>query len=105
MTDSQGKPDFEAMMEKFQSRKSNHRIQYCVFGIIYFEGKKLTMPLYERNELLDSILDQTETVVKIQWMYGNGEAYFDLVKQQGLEGIVLKRAASKYQVNKRSTIG
>jgi len=102
VTDSQGKPEFEAMMEKFQSRKSNHRIQYCVFDIIYFEGKKLTMPLYERNELLDSILDQTETVVKIQWMYGNGEAYFDLVKQHGLEGIVLKRAASKYQVNKRS---
>lgn len=102
VTDSKGKPDFEAMMERFQSRKSGHRIQYCVFDIVYFEGKKLALPLYERKELLDSILEQTETVVKVQWMYGNGEAYFDLVKQQGLEGIVLKRAESKYQVNKRS---
>jgi DNA ligase-1 len=102
VTDTQGKPDFEAMMERFQSRRSDHRIQYCVFDIIYFEGKKLTLPLLERKQLLDSVLEQSEIVVKVQWMYGNGVAYFDLVKQQGLEGIVLKRASSKYQVNKRS---
>jgi DNA ligase-1 len=102
VTDPQGKPDFEAMMERFVSRKSEHQIQFCVFDIIYFEGKKVTLPLVERKELLDSILEQSETVIKVQWSYGNGEAYFDLVKQQGLEGVVLKRAASKYQINKRS---
>jgi DNA ligase 1 len=102
VTNSEGKPDFEAMMERFQSRRSEHKIQYCVFDIVYFEGKKVTLPLIERKELLDSILEPNETIVKVQWMYGNGEAYFDLVKKQGLEGIVLKRAESKYQVNKRS---
>jgi DNA ligase 1 len=60
------------------------------------------LPLVERKELLDSILEPTESVIKVQWMYGNGEAYFDLVKQNGLEGIVLKRAESTYQINKRS---
>ncbi|MCQ6281698.1 RNA ligase family protein [Bacillus sp. EB600] len=102
VTDTQGKPDFEAMMERFQSRRSEHNIQYCVFDMIYFEGKKLTIPLVERKVLLDSVLKQTETIVKVQWMYGNAEAYFDVVKQNGLEGIVLKKASSKYQINKRS---
>lgn len=99
----QGKPDFEAMMERFMSSKSEYKIQYCVFDIIYFKGKKVTLlPLVERKELLDSILEPTESVTKVQWMYGSGESYFDLIKQNGLEGIVLKRANSTYQINKRS---
>jgi DNA ligase-1 len=49
VTDSQGKPDFEAMMERFQSRRSEHRIQFCVFDIIYFEGKKVTLPLRKKK--------------------------------------------------------
>lgn len=32
-------------------------------------------------------------------MYGNNPAYFDLVKQQGLDGIVQKKADSQYQIN------
>ena len=29
VTDTHGKPDFESMMERFQSRSSGHKIQYC----------------------------------------------------------------------------
>jgi DNA ligase-1 len=76
VTDTQGKPDFEAMMEKFQSRRSEHKIQYCVFDMIYFKGEKLTLSLIKRKELLDSVLKQTETIVKVQWMYGHAKAYF-----------------------------
>ncbi|WP_052315282.1 hypothetical protein [Desulfosporosinus youngiae] len=34
---------------------------------------------------------------------GNGKALFDLVKQQQLEGIVLKKKDSKYELGKRSS--
>ncbi|MBT2639435.1 hypothetical protein [Bacillus sp. ISL-39] len=34
--------------------------------------------------------------------YGRGTDYFNLIKEQGLEGIVLKKADAKYQINKRS---
>lgn len=103
VTDQQGKPDFEAMMERFMSRQSHHMIQYCVFDVIYHGGKKVThLPLFERKELLDAILEPTEAITKVQWMYGRGNDYFNLVKEQGLEGIVLKKADSKYQINKRS---
>jgi DNA ligase 1 len=103
VTDSEGKPDFEAMMERFMSSKSRVSIQYCVFDVIYFAGNKVTnLPLFERKELLDSFLQPTTEIVKVQWMHGNGEAYFDLTQQHGLEGVVLKRADSKYQIGKRS---
>jgi DNA ligase-1 len=103
VTDLQGKPDFEAMMERFQSKKSNHTIQYCVFDIIYHKDQKVThLPLHDRKELLDQIVEDTDLICKVRWMYGNSPAYFELVKQQGLEGIVQKKASSQYQINKRS---
>ncbi|MFI8493314.1 hypothetical protein ACIGC1_10445 [Peribacillus butanolivorans] len=103
VTDQQGKPDFEAMMERFQSKNSEHAIQYCVFDVIYHNGQKVThLPLHERKELLDKIVEDTDLICKVRWMYGNSPAYFDLVKQQGLEGIVQKKANSQYQINKRS---
>jgi DNA ligase-1 len=103
VTDQQGKPDFEAMFERFQSKKSEHAIQYCVFDVIYHNGQKVThLPLHERKELLDKIVKDTDLICKVRWMYGNSPAYFVLVKQQGLEGIVQKKANSQYQINKRS---
>ncbi len=103
VSDAEGKPDFEFMMERFMSRKSEHSIQFCVFDVIYHEGNKVThLPLLERKELLESLVDNDEHIAKVQWVHGNGPVYFDIVKQNGLEGIVLKRADSKYQIKKRS---
>ncbi|WP_338472761.1 RNA ligase family protein [Niallia sp. XMNu-256] len=102
VTDLQGKPDFEAMMERFQSSRSEHNIQYCVFDIVYYEGEKIRLSLVERKKILDLVLQVTETVVKVQWLYGNGEAYFDLLQKNSLEGIVLKKADSIYKPGTRS---
>lgn len=103
VTDSAGKPDFEAMMERFQSKRSAHSIQYVVFDVIYYNGDKVTnKPLIERKEFLESFLTPTPHIALVQWMYSNGEAYFELTKQHGLEGIVLKKADSTYKIGKRT---
>ncbi|MDQ6600747.1 ATP-dependent DNA ligase [Bacillus salipaludis] len=103
VTDSEGKPDFEAMMERFQSKRSAHRIQYCVFDVIYYKGDKVAnLPLVERKELLESFLQPTQEIVLVQWMHGNGEAYFKLTQDHSLEGVVLKKADSAYKIGKRS---
>ncbi|PAK36734.1 hypothetical protein [Peribacillus simplex] len=64
--------------------------------------KDTVLPSLERKQLLDSFLCETNHIAKVQWMHSNGEAYSDVIQQHGLEGIVLKRANSKYQINKRS---
>ncbi len=104
VSNDQGKPDFEAVMERFKSRKSLHDISYCVFDILYFKGKKVTsLPLLERKQILSEIIrEDTKLLTKVNWIEGNGEAFFDLIKQQDLEGIVLKKSDSKYQIDKRS---
>lgn len=103
VTNKYGKPDFEEMMKRFQSKRSEHVIQFCVFDVIYHQGQDVShLTLLERKELLEGLVKDDDHIAKVQWMQGNGEAYFNLVKQHDLEGIVMKRASSKYQINKRS---
>lgn len=104
VTDSYGKPDFEATMSRFHAGKNGkQQIQYCVFDILYFKGKKITSkPLLERKNILESVIVPNDNIALVQWTIGNGEAYFNLTKEHGLEGIVMKRSDSSYQVNKRS---
>lgn len=104
VTDSEGKPDFEEVMSRFQAgKKGSQKIEYCVFDILYRDGKKIThLPLLERKAVLSSVLEPAENLAIVQWVQGNGEAYFNLTRQHGLEGIVMKRSASKYAVNSRS---
>jgi DNA ligase 1 len=104
VTDQKGRPDFEATMERFMSKKSGHEISFSVFDIIYFNGEKVTsLPLLERKEILEEVIEEdTPLLNKVKWIEGNAEQYFELIKQHDLEGIVQKRANSTYQINKRS---
>ncbi|PFP29426.1 ATP-dependent DNA ligase [Bacillus sp. AFS073361] len=107
VSDSSGKPDFETMMSRFQSKRNNLEnctLSYVVFDVIQYKGKSVSrLLLMDRKQLLDEIITQdTSLVAKVKYIEGNGSAYFDLVRQQGLEGIVLKRKDSRYEVGKRS---
>lgn len=95
------------MISRFQSKRKiieNGTLSYVVFDVIQYKGKSVTrLPLMDRKQLLDEIIPQdTSLVVKVRYLEGYGSAYFDLVRQQGLEGIVLKRKDSRYEVGKRS---
>lgn len=51
-----GAPDFEAVMERFMSKKSAHKIVYCVFDVIYKDGQTIAAkPLTERKTVLNSL--------------------------------------------------
>lgn len=101
--DQTGKPIFEDVMERFMSKRSDHFIQFCVFDIIYYNGEKVAgLSLKERKKLLLKLDISHNHIVTSKFIEGFGVQYFDLIKEQGLEGIVLKRNDSFYQVNKRS---
>ncbi|MEK5209286.1 ATP-dependent DNA ligase [Psychrobacillus sp. FSL H8-0510] len=104
VTNELGKPDFEALMERFMSKSSEHAISFSVFDILYFNGKRITSyPLLERKEMLATVVTEDSPLLnKVQWVEGNGTAYFELIKQHKLEGIVQKKSNSRYQINKRS---
>jgi DNA ligase-1 len=98
-----GKPDFEATMERFKSKKSKHKPHVVAFDIIKYKGTDVTgLPLSERKKLLDGAFESNEYYTKSIYWQGKGVEYFQAIQSQGLEGVVLKQADSKYEVNKRS---
>ncbi|WP_081390273.1 ATP-dependent DNA ligase [Paenibacillus odorifer] len=104
VANAEGKADFAAMMERFHSNKSKHKVTVVAFDIIKYKNRDLTgLPLIERKKYLDDSFVNNDYFVKSHYLIGNGIGYFDLVKQQGLEGTVQKHINSKYEVGKRSS--
>lgn len=87
VADKEGKPDFEAMMARFQSKRNilgNCSLSYVVFDVIQYKGESDSrLPLMGRKQLLDEIFTQdTSLVAKVKYIEGHDSAYFDLVRQQ-----------------------
>jgi DNA ligase 1 len=112
VVDEKGHPDFEAVMKRFQTtnpRKAqalvdSYPVEYCVFDLLRLRGEDLTqLPLMERKTLLEEHIGEQDHLALVRWLPGEqGKAFFDLIREQGLEGIVLKRKESTYQIGKRS---
>lgn len=98
-----GAGDFEAVMERFQSRKSYHPIVFCVFDVLRIKGVSVTSkPLGERKELLAGLKLDHPNVKVVEGVHGHAADYFELVCKNKIEGIVMKRVDAPYTENKRS---
>ncbi|KYG35250.1 hypothetical protein [Alkalihalobacillus trypoxylicola] len=105
VTNEEGRPDFEELMRSFHSRKKEKiKVQYVVFDVLMVDGNPTYhQTLLERKRMLDHLIPvNTSTMAKIDYLPGNGEALFQVVKNKDLEGIVQKEKFSKYLPGKRS---
>ncbi len=78
---------------------SGGRLRYVLFDLLWHEGEDLRgRPLEERQELLASLLaDAPETLALAEPVAGTVAESLDRARREGLEGIVAKRRASRYQ--------
>lgn len=91
-----GQPSFQALTEK------NPPLVYIAFDCLYdTEGWHLHEPLYSRVEHLEKRCPEGRQVVRAGGVAGEGEKFFQAVKERGLEGVVAKRLDSRYQPGKR----
>jgi DNA ligase-1 len=104
VTDQDGKPDFEGMQRRFQSKKDKTPVTFCAFDIIRYRGIDVTsLPLLRRKELLEESFKENDRYKKVKFIDGNNTVdYFNIIQQQGLEGCVIKSSNSKYEIGKRS---
>lgn len=109
--DENGQVDFELVMSRFQTKGADKiaaaakrsPVGYMVFDILHYNGLDLRgLPLLERKEILDHVLPDTPHIHKIQFIEGEGNALFDAIRQQDMEGIVIKKKNSFY-VGRRSS--
>jgi bifunctional non-homologous end joining protein LigD len=95
--DDAGRPSFSAM----QQAKPGTPLVYEVFDVLEIDGEQLTgLPLVERRERLEKLVVPSG-VVQVSGVFDDGDALYDAAKEQGLEGVMAKKAASRYKEGAR----
>lgn len=107
--DERGLSSFERLQERMHVRAPGEKliaqvpVVYFIFDLLYCDGYDLRQsPLLERKQLLQKLLFATDRFRYSDHQLEHGKELFELAKENGLEGIVAKRASSAY-VSERST--
>ena len=97
-----GLGDFQLLQNWQTTRIGN--LHYYVFDIIWLEGYDLTsLPLIERKRILQEIIPSDDPVIKYSdHILKEGENFFKAALKGGLEGIMAKKAAGKYEPGSRA---
>jgi bifunctional non-homologous end joining protein LigD len=108
--DEQGRPDFTRLQQRVHLsaeadvRQAAERIAvlYVVFDCLYLNGRDLRdAPLEERRRALEG-LTLPPNMLRGDAVLGDGQTLFEAARQHGLEGIIAKRATSRYRPGIRS---
>ncbi|PYU84534.1 MAG: DNA ligase D [Acidobacteria bacterium] len=101
--DTRGHSDFELLQERMHVRAPSENllsrvpVVYFVFDLLYCDGYDLReTPLLDRKQLLYRLLRTSEQFRYSDHQLEHGKELFGLAEQNGLEGIVAKRADSPY---------
>lgn len=95
--DERGYSDFNALQHALKSGKTA-QLRYVVFDLLSLDGIDLThVPLIERKQLLEQLLQGADPRLFFSaHVNGHGPDVFEAARTQGMEGIISKRAESKY---------
>ena len=78
-------------------------VVYYVFDLLYLDGYDLrNAPLSQRKELLHQVLTPGGSVRISESFPGAGEEMLEAARETGLEGLLAKRAASRYESRRSS---
>jgi len=106
--DEHGRPQFQLLQNKLRIRSGSYakarsaQILYFVFDLLYLDGYDLmACPVVERKAKLEQILRPASFIKYSDHVEDEGEAFFREIAKFRLEGMIAKRAASKY-VQKRT---
>lgn len=100
--DNEGKPNFQ-LLQNYKNDKSVP-ICYYVFDCLYINGKSIEdKPLTERKKLLKQLLPKSDIIRYCDHVEERGTDFFKIMQQQGLEGMIAKRADSTYVEDARSS--
>jgi bifunctional non-homologous end joining protein LigD len=95
--DEEGRSSFSSMQQ------GSGPIVYYVFDVLEVEGTPLVdRPLEERREELARLLDRRNRTVLLSEAFDDGRGLKKAAADQNLEGIVAKKAGSRYEPGRRS---
>jgi bifunctional non-homologous end joining protein LigD len=109
--DENGRPSFERLQQRIHNtdegvirrRMKSHPVVYVIFDLLYLDGQDLTCePYSRRRELLEGLELSGESWQTPGHSVGHSKDLLEASKEQGLEGVMLKRIDSTYVPGKRT---
>lgn len=107
--DEKGVGKFQLLQNYQKTKKGNlvypeANLVYYIFDILYLDGRDLTeSPLTERKRILKETFPVLPSNIKISdFIEGEGINFYKLAFKEGLEGIIAKKADSRYRQGQRS---
>ncbi|MER9749894.1 RNA ligase family protein [Mesorhizobium sp. M0140] len=98
VVDEAGRSDFHALQSAVSSRETYQDYYLVAFDLLHLNGQDLrSMPLEDRREILEGMIDAGGRIQFSEAMPGTGDAVYYVADQTGQEGIVSKRRDSPYR--------
>jgi bifunctional non-homologous end joining protein LigD len=110
-TDDAGNTSFELLQQRMNLASPTEierirrkiPVEMVAFDLLWLDGEDLTTkPLSERRERLKESVMEDKGLRLIYWVADEGKAFYAAAKEHGLEGVIAKRAASRYLPGRRS---
>jgi bifunctional non-homologous end joining protein LigD len=99
--DELGRPNFQWLQG--YDREPRGQLVYCVFDLLHLDGRDLTgLPLMLRKAILQDLIAGMPGIRLSEHVEEQGIAFFNAAAEAGLEGVVAKRASSRYRQGIRS---
>uniref|UniRef100_UPI003F496AD2 non-homologous end-joining DNA ligase n=1 Tax=Ensifer adhaerens TaxID=106592 RepID=UPI003F496AD2 len=104
--DEHGRSDFGLLQRAIGKKPSLHdagEIIFYAFDLLYLDGQDLRMhPLSERRRLLEPIVfGRTSAIRFSEEVHADGDSFFKVACEHGLEGIIAKRRDAPYRSGRR----
>jgi len=110
-TDERGNTSFELLQQRMnltgpseiERIRRTIPVELVVFDLLWLDGQDLMkLPLSDRRERLQSVVLEDKGIRLVYWAPDEGVNFYRAAKELGLEGVIAKRAASRYYPGKRS---
>lgn len=93
--DETGKPNFQKL--QYYSHYAHLPMYYYVFDILQYKGKDvMSLPLLERKALLKKVVPESDVIRYCDHVENDGEAFFGVMQQRDMEGMIAKFKTSPY---------
>jgi bifunctional non-homologous end joining protein LigD len=108
----EGKPAFNQVLrrdliskiEKIEMMRGNVPITYMIFDVLFYNGEWINgRPLQDRFDVLNKII-KPNPFVQLVTSHDDGETLFKVIKQQGMEGIMMKKIDSPYLIGQKKDL-
>src|SRR5712691_705912 len=110
-TDEEGHTSFELLQQRMnlaadkdiEKARRQIPVEMVAFDLLWLDGEELiNQPLAERRERLTQVVAEGKGLRLIYSVPDEGVQFFEAALKIGLEGVIAKRAASRYMPGKRS---